>query len=58
MRVESVVGVDFRGDGMVRGRSGMEAVKRIMRLRGVRKGEEGEEVMAGGVACWNSSECE
>ena len=43
MRVERVVGVVRRGWGMVRGRSGMEVVKRIMRFRGGMVGCGGED---------------
>ncbi len=43
MSVERVVGVVRRGWGMVRGRSGMEVVKRIMRFRGGMVGGEGED---------------
>lgn len=45
MSVESVMGVVVRGEGMVRGRSGMEVVNRIMRVRGGDGGGEGEEIM-------------
>ena len=50
MRVERVVGVVRLGWGMVRGRSGMDVVKRIMRFRGRVVGGEGEDEEAiGGV---------
>ena len=45
------MGVVVRGEEMVSGRSGMEAVKRIMRLRGGKergRGEEGGEAIVGG----------
>lgn len=45
MRVESVMGVVVRGEGIVRGRSGLEVVNRIVRVRGGNGGGEGEEVM-------------
>lgn len=39
----SVVGVVVRGEAMVRGRSGREVVKRIMRVRGGMEGGGGVE---------------
>lgn len=54
MRVKSVIAVVVRGEGMVSGRSGMEVVKRIMRVRGGKDGGEGEEAIAytvGGKLC-------
>lgn len=45
------MGVVVRGEEMVSGRSGMEAVKRIMRLRGGKergRGEESGEAIVGG----------
>ena len=49
IRVERVVGVVVRGEGMVRGRSGSEVVKRIMRVRGGIEGGGG--VVVGIVVC-------
>ena len=43
MRVLSVLGVVVRGAGMVRGRSGRDVVKRIMRMRGGMEGGGGAE---------------
>ncbi len=45
IRVESVIGVVVRGEGMVRGRSGMEVVNRIMSVRGEKEGGGIEELM-------------
>ena len=45
MRVESVVGVVVRGLETVRGRSGREVVKRMIRVRGDME-EDAEETVA------------
>jgi len=45
MRVESVMGVVVRGEGMVKWRSEMEVAKRIMILRGGNDEGGGEVVM-------------
>ncbi len=54
MRVERVIGVVVRGEGMVRGRSGMEVVNRITSVRGEEEGGGIEELMMssgfGGIA--------
>ncbi len=54
MSVERVVGLVRRGWGMVRGRSGMEVAKRIMRFRGGMVGGEGEDEEAIWW-CWGGS---
>lgn len=43
------MGVVVWGDGMVRGRSGMEVENRIMRVRGEKAGGEGDEVIMSGI---------
>lgn len=51
IKVDRVMGVVVRGEEMVSGRSGMEAVKRIMRLSGEKDGERrggvGEAIVGG-----------
>ena len=51
MRVLRVRGVVVRGEAMVRGRSGSEVVKRIMRVNGGMEGGGGVDDIAGCVVC-------
>lgn len=51
MRVLRVRGVVVRGEAMVRGRSGREVVKRIMRVNGGMEGGGGVDDIAGCVVC-------
>lgn len=50
MRVESVMGVVVRGEGMERGRSGNEIVNLMIRVRGEIEGGEGGEVIRSDVS--------